>query len=150
VVNVNWVGKPTPLHCTSNGKALLSSLPDSDRDRLLAAPLERFTPDTITDPDLLRAQLLEADVRGYAYTIEELEEGLNAVAAPVRGPDGRVMAAVSVAGPAFRLTPKRIASTGRTLVAAAAEISRRMGHLGQSSPGGGAAAGSDRAEGGNA
>src|SRR5712691_8753613 len=150
VVNVNWVGKRTPLHCTSNGKALLASLGEDDRDRLLAGPLERFTPSTITDPDLLRAQLLEADVRGYAYTIEELEEGLNAVAAPVRTGDGRVIAAISVAGPAFRLTPKRIAVTGRTVVTAAAEVSRRMGHLAQPSPGGGAAAGSDRAEGGNA
>jgi DNA-binding IclR family transcriptional regulator len=79
------------------------------------------------DPELLRTQLHEARARGYAYTVEELEVGLNAVAAPVRGPGGEVIAAVSVAGPAYRVTAARIPELARAVVEAAAEISRRMG-----------------------
>jgi len=129
VVNVNWVGKRTPLHCTSNGKVLLGGLPDDERDRLLREPLERLTRATIVDADLLRAQLLEASVRGYATTIEELEVGLNAVAAPVRGADGDVRAAVSVAGPAYRMTPARMPEFGAMVRQAGEEVSRRMGYV---------------------
>jgi len=82
VVNVNWVGKQTPLHCTSNGKVLLAFLPDADRARLLSPPLARFTPRTITDLKTLEKQLRRAVLEGYAFTLEELELGLNAVAAP--------------------------------------------------------------------
>src|SRR3989442_8813086 len=67
VVNVNWVGKRTPLHCTSSGKVLLAHVPQGERDRLLRGRLERLTPNTIVDRDLLDAQLQEADIRGYAY-----------------------------------------------------------------------------------
>jgi IclR family acetate operon transcriptional repressor len=127
VVNVNWVGKRTPLHCTSNGKILLAHLPQGERERVLAGPLARRTSRTIVDPELLRTQLHEARARGYAYTVEELEVGLNAVAAPVRGPGGEVIAAVSAAGPAYRVTAARIPKLARAVVEAAAEISRRMG-----------------------
>jgi len=128
VVNVNWVGKRTPLHCTSNGKVLLANLPKRERERALARPLARGTPRTIVDPEVLRTQLHQARARGYASTVEELEVGLNAVAAPVREPGGDVVAAVSVAGPAYRLTPARIPEIAQAVVASAAEISRRMGH----------------------
>jgi DNA-binding IclR family transcriptional regulator len=128
VLNVNWVGKRTPLHCTSNGKILLAHLPEEQREAVLAAPLDRRTPKTIGDPRILRTQLHQARRRGYAYTVEELETGLNAVAAPVRGTDGEVVAAVSVAGPAYRVTPRRIPELARAVKDAAGEISRRMGH----------------------
>jgi IclR family acetate operon transcriptional repressor len=128
VVNVNWVGKRTPLHCTSNGKILLAHLTASDRDRILARPLEVRTPRTIGDPDVLRTQLRQARRQGYAYTVEELELGLNAVAAPVRGPGGGVVAAVSVAGPAYRVTTARIPELAGIVVRTGHEISRRMGH----------------------
>jgi len=129
VVNVDWVGKRTPLHCTSNGEVLLGGLPDDERDRLLREPLERLTRATIVDADLLRAQLLEASVRGYATTLEELEVGLNAVAAPVHGADGDVLAAVSVAGPAYRVTPARMPELGARVRQGGEEVSRRMGYV---------------------
>jgi IclR family transcriptional regulator, acetate operon repressor len=128
VVNVNWVGRRTPLHCTSNGKVLLAHLPEGEWDRVLGRALERRTPRTVVSPQALRSQLRLARARGYAYTIEELEVGLNAVAAPVRGPERTVVAAVSVAGPAYRVTRERIPELARAVVDAGAEISRRMGH----------------------
>jgi DNA-binding IclR family transcriptional regulator len=128
VVNVNWVGRRTPLHCTSNGKILLAHLPATERDRILAGPLDVRTPRTIGDPDVLRTQLRQARRQGYAFTVEELELGLNAVAAPVRGPGGAVVAALSVAGPAYRVTTARIPDLAGIVVQAGTEISRRMGH----------------------
>jgi DNA-binding IclR family transcriptional regulator len=128
VVSVSWVGRRTPVHCSSTGKVLLAFADEPERERLLAGPLERRTANTIVDPDQLRAQLVEVRARGYAQTVEELEEGLNAVAAPVRRADGDVVAAVSVAGPAFRMRPSELPRIGRMVVDAAGTISRRMGY----------------------
>lgn len=129
VVSVSWVGKRTPLHATSSGKVLLAHAPPQVRERVLAEPLPRLTQRTIVDPDALRRQLEDAVARGYAFTVEELEVGLNAVAAPVRRADGEVVAAISVSGPAYRVTPARIPRLGRRVRLAAAEISRRMGYV---------------------
>ena len=129
IVSVSWVGRRTPFHCTANGKVLSAFLAEDDRERALAEPLERRTKNTITDPGKLRAQLLEVCARGYAQTIEELEEGLNAVAAPVRNRDGAVVAAISVAGPAFRMRPTELARVARIAMDAAGAVSRRLGYL---------------------
>jgi DNA-binding IclR family transcriptional regulator len=129
VVNVNWVGKQTPLHCTSNGKVLLAYLPEDERGTLLGRPLHRFTPRTITDPRTLEKQLRRVVDDGYAFTLEELELGLNAVAAPVRGSDGAVRAAVSVAGPSYRVTPHRLQELGEMVKEAAEAITQRMGYF---------------------
>jgi IclR family acetate operon transcriptional repressor len=137
VVSVSWVGHRTPYHCTSNGKVLMAHLDDPQLDRLLALPLEARTPRTITDPDRLRAQLEEVRARGWAQTIEELEEGLNAVAAPVRRADGVVVAAVSIAGPAFRMRPAELPRVARMARDAAAAVSRRLGYAERSQSVGG-------------
>jgi IclR family transcriptional regulator, acetate operon repressor len=129
VVNVNWVGKQTPLHATSNGKVLLARLPEDERRRLLSRTLPRLTPRTITDPRILEKQLRRVVEEGYAFTLEELEVGLNAVAAPVFAADGRVLAAVSVAGPAYRVTPQRLTELGEMTKDAGEAISRRLGYI---------------------
>ena len=84
VRDTNWVGRRTPLNCVANGKALLAFRPAADIERVLAAPLPRFTDRTITDADRLRDELRELRERGFAQALGEIEEGLNAVAAPVR------------------------------------------------------------------
>jgi IclR family acetate operon transcriptional repressor len=126
---VSWVGRRTPLHATSNGKMLLATLDERELGRLLAKPLERSTPATITDPAKLRAQLVEIRTRGYATTMEELEQGLNAVAAPIRRADGVVVAALSVSGPAFRMRPVDLPRLGRLTMESTTAISRRLGYV---------------------
>jgi DNA-binding IclR family transcriptional regulator len=128
VVAMSWVGRRTPLHCTSNGKVLLAFAPEQERDRFLAGAMERFAANTIVDPAVLRDQLDEVRRRGYAQTIEELEEGLNAVAAPVRQADGRVAAAISVSGPAFRMRGIDLPRMARFAMDAADAISHRLGY----------------------
>jgi DNA-binding IclR family transcriptional regulator len=129
IVSVSWVGKRTALHSTSTGKVFLAFMSEADRERRLAARLEPSTKRTIVDPDQLRAQLAEVRRRGYAQTLEELEEGLNAVAAPIRQASGEIVAALSVSGPAFRMRPVDLPRIGRLTMVAAGTVSRRLGHV---------------------
>ncbi|MEU7828107.1 IclR family transcriptional regulator [Nonomuraea sp. NPDC049129] len=117
----NWVGQRTPSHATSSGKVLLAF----GALRLPAEPA-RYTPSTLTEAG--RLGLAEIRERGWATTVEELEVGLNAVAAPIRGSDGSVVAAVSVSGPSYRLTPERLPEVGALLAEGAREISQRIGY----------------------
>jgi DNA-binding IclR family transcriptional regulator len=130
VRDTNWVGRRTPLHCVANGKALLAFRPAADIARVLARPLARFTDRTIGDAARLRAELALVRERGYAWAIGEVEEGLNAVAAPVREASGQVIAAVSVSGPAYRVAVDRLADLGALTIAAAEQISGRLGYSG--------------------
>jgi DNA-binding IclR family transcriptional regulator len=122
------IGTRWPAHATSTGKVLLAFLPDEDRGARTAAPLARVTARTIAAPGALRRELLRVRERGYATSAEELEPGFVAVAAPVRGPDGRVVAAMSVGGPKARLTSERTAEIARQLPAAVARVSQRLGY----------------------
>jgi len=128
IVSGNWIGRRTPLHCSASGKVFLAWLDAAKRDRLLAGPLEEITSQTVTDLASLRRQLEEARVRGYATLQDELEEGLNAVAAPVRQASGEVVAAIAVSGPSFRVRPVDLPRLGRVTVDAALAVSRRLGH----------------------
>ena len=129
IVSVSWVGRRTPLHTTSTGKVFLAHMDERERARRLARPLERTTPRSVTSAEELGSQLEEVRRRGYAQTMEELEVGLNAVAAPVRQGDGTVVAALSVSGPSFRLRPVDLPRVGRLTIEAADAISRRLGFV---------------------
>jgi DNA-binding IclR family transcriptional regulator len=129
------IGTRWPAHATSTGKVLLA---DRRARRKVArgrngAPrgarrrLRGFTPRTITDPARLESELTRAIDRGWATAVEELEEGYVAVGAPVRDHDGRAVAAISVGGPAARLTKARIPELARHVVRAADRISRHLG-----------------------
>ena len=130
IASHNWIGQLTPLHATSSGKVLLAHLDPASRAALIDQGLERFTANTHTDPALLESELALVLDRGHAMTYGELEVGLNAVAVPVRGEDGSVVAALSASGPAYRLTPERIAEILDKIEAAGGELSRRLGHWG--------------------
>ncbi|TMB99174.1 MAG: IclR family transcriptional regulator [Chloroflexi bacterium] len=132
-VSVNWLGRRTPVHCTASGKVILAFAPEPIRQRLLARPLEPRTPRSIVDVAELEKQLSAAREAGYARTFEELELGLDAIAAAVFSTDGDVLAAIDVSGPAHRLQ----AGGGPDLVGltkeAAADLSRRLGFRGRTS-----------------
>jgi IclR family transcriptional regulator, acetate operon repressor len=120
----NWVGQSVPLHCAALGKVLLAygaaELPDGR--------LERRTPRTVTSRAALAAELAAVRARGYAITDAELEPGLVAVAAPVRGDSSAVVAALSVSGPASRLTPERAGEVAAECVEQAGALSALLGH----------------------
>ena len=131
VVSVDWLGRRTGLHVTSTGKVFLAFMPDRVRDEFLRAGLAQLTSSTITDERHLRAQLAAIRERGWSVTEQELELGLNAVAAPIHGADGSVLATVCVSGPVFRLTAERMDEVGALTADAGRSISRRLGFLTQ-------------------
>lgn len=130
VKNIGWVGRRMCAHCTAAGKALLAYLPPEELERALPAQLDRFTPRTITDLDQLRRELAHVREQGYAVANEELEEGLNVLAAPIYDHTHCVIAAASVAGPAYRITPELFPQWAARLVQVTSEISRRLGYKG--------------------
>jgi DNA-binding IclR family transcriptional regulator len=92
--------------------------------------MEQFTPHTVTTRRQLTEHLATVHERGYAVACEEYEIGLNAIAAPIRGHDGKVFAAVSASGPAYRLTETLMHEQAPVLIHGADEISKRLGYLG--------------------
>jgi len=100
-------------------------------DELAAEPLRHFTDRTITDPWRLRTELAAVRERGYATAVDEFEVGLTAVAAPIAGSDGTVVASISASGPTFRIAPDRIPAVAAQVRTTATDIARRLGWTGQ-------------------
>ena len=103
VGGTNWVGRRVPYDTTANGKVL-----------------KAFASST--------AEGEEIRARGYAVAVDELEHGLAALAAPIFGPDGDVVAALSISGPTIRLTRDRIAELAPALLEQAGLVSMRLGN----------------------
>ena len=104
VGGTNWVGRRVPFDTAANGKVLRAFAADRPRS----------------------GQAIRA--RGYAVAVDELEHGLSALAAPIFGPDGDAVAALSISGPTIRLTRERIAELAPALVEQARLVSERLGH----------------------
>jgi IclR family acetate operon transcriptional repressor len=119
----NWVGRRAPYHSAANGKVLLAY-----GAARIPRRLERYTEHTIVDRDALEAELEKVRLRGYATAAEELEPGLVAVAAPVHGADGEVVAALSLSAPTVRMSPGRLNEAGQLLIQHAAALSARLGY----------------------
>jgi IclR family transcriptional regulator, acetate operon repressor len=119
----NWVGLAVPLHCAALGKVLLAfGAAEVPKGRL-----EQRTERTITSRPALAAEIAAVRERGYAVTIEELEPGLVAVAAPVFSGGGAAVGALSVSGPASRLTG-RLPAAAASCIAAGRTLSALLGH----------------------
>lgn len=125
-----WVGQSCPAHATSSGKVLLAGLAPGELRTRLGQRLETFTPKTVATVAELEAELADVRENGWASVEEELEIGLNAVAAPVYDSAAEVVAALSVSGPSYRLSSEHFAQVAKQTIAAADGISRRLGWLG--------------------
>ncbi|WP_169730904.1 IclR family transcriptional regulator [Lentzea kentuckyensis] len=126
---VNWIGQRTPLHATSSGKVLLAHLDLAERKRLVSLPLDSYTENTVVDASRLLAELEVVASQGFAACFEELELGLHAVAVPVRGHRGEVVAAMSASGPSYRLSRERVEQIVPTMKVAAADLSAQLGYF---------------------
>jgi IclR family transcriptional regulator, acetate operon repressor len=120
----SWVGRGVALHPAANGKVFLAA----GVAELPPGELERFTPHTICDRAQLAGALDVVRAVGYATAIDEIEVGLSAVAAPVHGPNGACVAALSISGPSFRLGASRLDRLGALLIEQAAVLSTRLGY----------------------
>ncbi|HEV2655059.1 MAG TPA: IclR family transcriptional regulator, partial [Ktedonobacteraceae bacterium] len=103
------LGNRVPLHCTGGGKVLLAYQPDSVIASTIAETgLQSFTETTITDFGQLLQELEVIRQQGYAVDNGEQEEGVRCLAVPVYGPQGKIVAAVSISGPSSRLDNRRV------------------------------------------
>ncbi len=127
------VGRRTPVHCSAVGKAVLAFLPQSTLDELIARrPLIALTAKTLATAGALGAELRRIRVRGYAIDDEEIEKGLRCVGAPVRDYTGQVVGALSIAGPTFRITKKKVPALAESVLAVAGDLSVDLGYRPQS------------------
>lgn len=123
------VGRRLPLHCSGVGKAILAFLPEAEVEEIVNSHgLERLTPHTLTSVRALKRELKAVQNRGYAIDNEEIEVGLRCVGAPVFDAAGRVVAGISIAGPAARMTDPLLPTLAKRVVAHANAISIRLGH----------------------
>jgi len=125
----SYVGMRNAAHSSAGGKALLSHLDEKQLAEIITERgLARRSKNTITDPDELRKELSQVREQGFAIDDEENEEGVRCVGAPVRDARGRVIAAISVSGPRFRLSMNTVRRRlAPQVVNAAKEISLCLG-----------------------
>lgn len=119
-----WVGRRVDYHCTANGKVFLAF----GVAELPPGRLARLTTHTVVSRAALEDELERVRSDGFATTVDELEAGLSAIAVPVRGPAGDVIAALSVSGPTLRLTHARVAELTPILVQEAHTLEERLGN----------------------
>ncbi|MET0844121.1 MAG: IclR family transcriptional regulator C-terminal domain-containing protein [Mycetocola sp.] len=125
------VGTRFPAHATSMGRVLLAGLGDDDLERYLSSIARAaLTESTITDAVALRDTLDQVREQGWALVDQELEQGLRSIAAPLRGADGAVVAAINVSTSTSTASLERIRDDYRPAVlATAADISGTLAHL---------------------
>src|SRR6266478_6588249 len=123
------VGRRYPAHCGAAGKTLLAFQPEDEIDDLIKRRgLKAYTRNTFTTPAQLRDGLRLVREQGYAIDNEEFEEGLECIGAPIRDYSGKVVAAISIAGPTFRITEDKLPVLARSVIEAAQELSADLGY----------------------
>lgn len=123
------IGSSLPAHCTGVGKALLAW---TDAKKLKSIidkyGMKKHTENTITDEETLLRHFADIRNKGYAIDNEEIEEGLRCVAVPIRDYSGKVIAAISIAGPSVRMPLNTLEEMAESVVEAGLEISRVLGY----------------------
>ncbi len=124
------VGGRSPAQCVATGKALLAWAQE-DTLNSIKNRLKPYTPRTVVKFGELRRELEQIRERGFALNRGEWREQVVGAAAPIHDGRGQVVAAVGISGPAERLDEARLMQAGQTLMAVAAQISRRLGYSGR-------------------
>lgn len=122
------IGTREPLHATSLGKVLISELKDEELEELLGkGNFEIYTPSTINTLDSLKAELQKVREQGFAIDNEELFHGLVCIAMPIRDYNNKIVAAISVSGPSFRMNFNKLTNIKSKLQHVSKELSDYMG-----------------------
>jgi len=122
----SYVGKRAPLHCTALGKILLAYMPEEERKKILEdRELPRLTEKTITDKEELKEELNKVKKQGFALDRGENEKDVRCIAAPIRNYQGKIIAAVSISGPAYRVDIDKQNYLKEALIEMSKKISKR-------------------------
>jgi DNA-binding IclR family transcriptional regulator len=127
----DWTGSRIPLHAVSSGQVLLAYTAPTFVQRYLGRPMEAFTPRTLVTAEAVLDRMRAIRRDGYTWALEEFDEGISSVAAPVADSSGEVVAAVHLHGPSYRF-PAAGAETALAdqVVTAAARISGNLRQAG--------------------
>jgi len=120
-------GLRAPFYCTGTGKAMLAFRSREFAEPILAAPMRRYTAQTIVTRGALEAELSSIRKNGYAVDNEEMEEGVRCLAVPVFDRRGECVGAMSVSGPTTRMTTERVEKLAVTAKGIAEELSHQLG-----------------------
>lgn len=124
----NPIGATTPLHASASGKAVLAMFSPDHLKAVLARPLAKVMPNTVTDPQQLMHQILEARERGYAVNISENRAGVCAIGAGVADSTGRPAAGLAISMPDSRFEPERVPEWGAWVRETARAIADSLVH----------------------
>ena len=116
-------GQRLPAICTVSGETILVYSPEEVVLEVLAQGMEKFTPNTIVSREVYLQNLDLTRERGYSHSLEEFEEGINAIAVPILDLDNLPIASLALAGLSFRLTEDRMVEIGPELISTVREIS---------------------------
>ena len=125
VQSINWLGSAS-LHSTSAGKVFLAHMGEAELESYLNEPLASYTANTMTDANQLRAEVAMVRERGYATNWEEQEQGVNAIAVPLRRGQNEVVAAIGVVGPSYRFTSAKALEAPEIMLGVAREVSKQL------------------------
>ncbi len=116
-------GQRLPAFCTASGKAILAFSPIELVQQVLEHGMPRYTQNTLVSLDSFFENMNQTRERGFALSLQEFEEGINAIAVPILDNRNQPIASVAVAGPSYRLTQERMIEIGNQILAIAREIS---------------------------
>jgi DNA-binding IclR family transcriptional regulator len=123
------VGKRGPLHSTALGKILLAYLSTEERKKILQGKeLPHLTKKTITDKEELEKELEKVRKQDFALDNEENEKDVYCIAVPIRNYQGKVIAALSISSPIFRIDKNKQNDLEKALVETSKDISKRLGY----------------------
>jgi len=123
------IGSRVDAYCTSLGKVFLANFAESELEKYLTCiRLKSRTPKTITSKNILKKELKKIRVRGYALDDGEYDLHNRCVSAPIRNETGKVVAAISISGPDFRMEEKRMEELKKDVVAVGEMISQNLGY----------------------
>jgi DNA-binding IclR family transcriptional regulator len=126
---VSRLGLRIPLYVGSAGKVILAFISEEQQEEILTnGPLQPFTKHTITNVNVLREELAKIRNMGYGYSHGEWIQDASGVAAPIYGPDRKIMGALTISGPSARFNNEVITKYGPEAVTAALDISRQLGY----------------------
>ncbi len=121
-------GQLRPAFCTAEGLCLLSGLREAEMAKFMHYPRPARTAKTITDETELRSRIRRVKTQGYATEDEDCDEGTRCIAAPIYNGDGRIVAALGVAGPRVRIRKSQFPRMAPLVIEAALQVSQRLGY----------------------
>jgi len=119
-------GQRLPAFCTASGKAILAFLPEDHVNRILDHGMPKYTQNTILTKDAFFENIRIAREQGFVFSNQEFEEGINAIAVPIINSNGKPIASVSIAGPAYRHTLERMTEIGPDFVSQIKKITQEV------------------------